>query len=160
MAKMSKILVLFDKGQGLQYKGKSLEDIDIDPTKDLVEACDNSDDDSLSEPPNDRPDNYVSEDSEALDRDNSDNETTTKRKQCKEKDCNSSGIIKKKAKNNRVRWTEEQKKLVKSYFKGHIKKRISPKKEECQTLIDEQPILLKNLDWVKVKTFVYNNYRK
>ncbi|XP_072400507.1 uncharacterized protein [Diabrotica undecimpunctata] len=92
MAKMSKILVLFDKGQGLQYKGKSLEDIDIDPTKDLVEPYDNFDDDSLSEPPNDRPDNYGCEDSEVLDRDNSDNETTTKQKKHKKKDCSTSGL--------------------------------------------------------------------
>lgn len=43
-AKVSKLLILMDKGDGHKYKGKSLNEIDINPEVDMVES-ENSDDD-------------------------------------------------------------------------------------------------------------------
>lgn len=39
-------------------------------------------------------------------------------------------------------------------------KKITPKKGECNELISRNENILKDKDWVKVKTFVYNSFKK
>lgn len=60
----------------------------------------------------------------------------------------------------RVRWSEEEKRLVCAYFKEHIKKKIPPKKHECELFLEKKGNLMVNKDWVRIKTFVYNIYRQ
>lgn len=62
-------------------------------------------------------------------------------------------------KGHRVRWSEKQKSIVKQHFQQHIRKKIPPKKDECLELIKKNKAILSNLDWVKVKTFIYNIYK-
>jgi hypothetical protein len=65
---------------------------------------------------------------------------------------------KKQPSQKRHRWTEVQKKTVRSYFRSHINQKRAPKKNECEELMKQHPTLLKSLDWVKIKTYVYNVY--
>lgn len=65
----------------------------------------------------------------------------------------------KQAPSGRIKWSENEKKLVLNHFKTHIKKKIAPKKEECEQLLNEHRSILMTKDWVRIKTFVYNNYR-
>lgn len=81
----------------------------------------------------------------------SDDKSTNK--QCKFKKSKSA------QKGNRVRWTQKQKDIVKQHFQKHIKKKIPPKKDECLELLQKNKTILANLDWIKVKTFVYNIYK-
>nr|CAI5822599.1 unnamed protein product [Callosobruchus analis] len=66
----------------------------------------------------------------------------------------------KKKKRILIPWTPEEKKLAKQYFKGHIRCSKPPKRHECQQLIDENPDIFKNRDWLKIKVFIQNQYTK
>lgn len=57
-------------------------------------------------------------------------------------------------------WTQDQKTITTSYFKKHILSKKPPKRAECETLIKEHPDVFKNKDWLKIKVFVQNKYRK
>ncbi|KAF5294851.1 hypothetical protein FQA39_LY00335 [Lamprigera yunnana] len=57
----------------------------------------------------------------------------------------------------RARWNTKQKELVKSHFKTHIQLKIPPKKAKCME--NKNQDILRNLNWVKIKTFIYNTYR-
>lgn len=60
----------------------------------------------------------------------------------------------------RTAWTAEQAELVKNYFKNNITSKKAPRKEECIELIKKYPDVFYNKDWTRVKTFIYNIYRK
>lgn len=64
----------------------------------------------------------------------------------------------KKKKRELVPWTEEQKGVVKNFFKGHIAHKKPPKRNECETLIKQHGKLLENKDWLKIKVFIQNLY--
>lgn len=60
----------------------------------------------------------------------------------------------------RIRWSDQEKKIVLEYFKEHIRKKITPKKEECNEFLKVKGRRLLNKDWVRIKTFVYNVFRQ
>lgn len=62
-------------------------------------------------------------------------------------------------KSKRLRWSALEKKVVLNYFKTHIKRKAAPKKKECLELIAKYSNLFTENDWVRVKTFVYNSYQ-
>nr|CAI5850830.1 unnamed protein product [Callosobruchus analis] len=66
----------------------------------------------------------------------------------------------KKKKRILIPWTPEEKKLAKQFFKGHIRCSKPPKRHKCQQLIDENPDIFKNRDWLKIKVFIQNQYTK
>lgn len=59
----------------------------------------------------------------------------------------------------RRRWTDKDKKIVLRHFKNHIKNRITPKKRECEELISKNKTVFLEMDWVKIKTLVYNTFK-
>ncbi|KAK4885177.1 hypothetical protein RN001_001448 [Aquatica leii] len=146
-AKVSKLLSLFDKGKGAQYKGQSLSEIDVVPS-------------SESEP------EYEENRDEVMVEDSNLNCNENKNFECSE-DLSSVDIIgplssrprEMPKKGNRVRWTVKQKQVVEKHFKKHIMSKTVPKKEECLYLIEANKDLFYNLDWVRVKTYVYNKYK-
>nr|CAI5857266.1 unnamed protein product [Callosobruchus analis] len=132
VAKVGKLLNLFDQGKGTQYRNKDFTTVDIDPNEVVV---DYDDDDETKDPP---PSNLQMDSINHMDIPRTRDIDRTHSK--------------------RVHWTKQQKKIVSSHFKKHIKNKIAPKKEECQKLITEHKDILHNLDWVRVKTFLYNTY--
>lgn len=46
-----------------------------------------------------------------------------------------------------------------NYFKKHIEKKMTPKKQEVVNFIKNQPGYELS-DWIRIKTLVYNTYRK
>lgn len=64
------------------------------------------------------------------------------------------------APSKRIKWTNDEKKIACDYFKNHIKGKITPKKHECQQLLESQSTIFKNKDWVRIKTFIYNTFRQ
>ncbi|KAF5290599.1 hypothetical protein FQA39_LY14665 [Lamprigera yunnana] len=108
-AKVAKLLTLFDKGKGTEYRNKTLDDINIDPNNEIAE-CDDND----GEPPASPIDNSISHDK---DEGNVADDAVVSRKN---------------KKSNRIRWIAEQKTLVSSHFKKHIKLKQAPKKNECE----------------------------
>lgn len=69
-------------------------------------------------------------------------------------------VIKKVQQETKTRWTEEQKKVVKEYFRQNIDKKVPPKQRECSELKEKYPSLLENKDWLKIKVFIQNEYTK
>nr|XP_015840318.1 PREDICTED: uncharacterized protein LOC103312425 isoform X4 [Tribolium castaneum] len=59
----------------------------------------------------------------------------------------------------KVRWTNEQKKVTKAYFKRNIQIRKPPTESEIEEFRKKYPIM-ENKDWKKIKVFVYNEYSK
>nr|CAI5866093.1 unnamed protein product [Callosobruchus analis] len=91
-----------------------------------------------------------------------DNTTNTEREKRTEINRTPASTIKRKSRKKRVLvpWTEKQKNVVDASFKEHIKQRQPPKRNECEGLIAEHPELLENKNWLKIKVFVQNQYRK
>ncbi|CAH2100592.1 unnamed protein product [Euphydryas editha] len=58
-----------------------------------------------------------------------------------------------------VHWTTPQKNLVINHFKRHIRSKKAPKRCECDALKALHPELLQNKDWKKIKVFVQNSYK-
>uniref|UniRef100_A0A2A4JQQ9 Uncharacterized protein n=1 Tax=Heliothis virescens TaxID=7102 RepID=A0A2A4JQQ9_HELVI len=63
-----------------------------------------------------------------------------------------------KKKRELIPWTTEQKLKTKEYFNRHIKKKIPPKRDECESLIAQYPHIFGNKNWLKIKVYVQNVY--
>lgn len=57
-----------------------------------------------------------------------------------------------------VRWTDEQKSLVRTFFKTHIANKKPPKRHECENLIKQNPDVMHNKSWIMIKVYVRNVY--
>ena len=58
----------------------------------------------------------------------------------------------------RKRWDPQVKFLAKEAFKGHIKNKRAPKKDECLKFIKKYNVT--NRTWKDVKNLIYNEYKK
>ncbi|KAF5280779.1 hypothetical protein FQA39_LY18003 [Lamprigera yunnana] len=138
-AKVAKLLTLFDKGKGTEYRNKTLDNINIDPNNEIAECDDNAD--NHGEPTASPRYNSISHDKD------------------EGNVADNAVVSRKNKKSNRIRWTAEQKKLVSSHFKKHIKLKQAQKKNECEEFRSQHKHILGALDWVRIKTFVYNEYK-
>lgn len=59
----------------------------------------------------------------------------------------------------RMRWTCDQKTKALAFFNKNIETKTAPKKNECLEFISQHKSLFDVVDWVRVKTFIYNTYR-
>lgn len=134
-AKVAKVLLLMNAGKGLEYKGKSLNDIEL--SDDVL----NNDDDDNDDDTNNVDDGNNSE---------NDNNSSTNR--------NFGGDMNKKL-NCRIRWNPEEKEIALNFFKDNIKKKILPKKDECINFIQQHLKKFKESEWRRIKILIYNTYR-
>lgn len=146
-AKISKLLLLMEQGSSARYKGKSLDEIEID----LNEALEEHDD---------TPGSDIYEEEEVIENDNV--ASTSRVNHVTEQNPTTNRILHKKKKKciKRIPWTIQQKEIVKEYFKSHITEKKPPKRHECEKLISMHENLLENKDWLKIKVFVQNMYDK
>lgn len=56
-------------------------------------------------------------------------------------------------------WEAEQKLIMKQYFNEHIRKKITPKKQECLVFQNENRDMFVNKSWLQIKVFVYNMFK-
>ncbi|CAH2002340.1 unnamed protein product [Acanthoscelides obtectus] len=137
-ARLSKILTLMEKGEAGHFKGKSLDEINLNLDENLISEA--QQDDNHPEPLcqyEDIQEPHPDPESQQVDI------TLPKKK---------SRVL--------VPWTEDQKNLVLVHFGNHIKSKRAPKKAECDNLIASHTELLHNKDWLKIKVFIQNQYRK
>ncbi|XP_046406622.1 uncharacterized protein LOC124171491 [Ischnura elegans] len=151
-AKISKILLLMEKGEAADFKGKNLDEIDINLEEELPlqgNSTENADDD-------------FSADFYETDESFSHGESAMGAPNILEPQPLSSSLtfVEGKRKRILVPWTQEQKDIVNKYFKNHIIKKIAPKRKECEALIKENPDVLHNKSWLKIKVFIQNAYSK
>ncbi|CAH0558692.1 unnamed protein product [Brassicogethes aeneus] len=134
-AKVSKLLLLMERGAE-DYKGKSLNEININPEKELAEESDEEVESGT----------ILAGKCGFQEKVTAEEKTNVR--------CQKIKI------NGRTPWNNEQTMLLKKYFKEHISSKKPPKKQECVQLIEKFPDILHNKDWVKIKTFIYNCYRQ
>lgn len=137
-ARISKLLILMEKGQAAQFKGKSLTEIDLNLEEDLMIDNENE---KNNKSPSPLPEILASTSSEVV---------------LREKQKH----IPQKSKRLLVKWTSEQKNFTLNFFKSHIENKRPPKKNECEELKKLFPQVFKNKDWLKIKVFVQNQYKK
>ncbi|XP_057672222.1 uncharacterized protein LOC130903878 [Diorhabda carinulata] len=146
-AKISKLLMVMEKGGADQYKGKSIDEINIDMEKNLL-----SDRDS---------DNDSNEDENPIIRELLDTSKPSAQDFVPTNNVDGKPVAGTKKKKTRklVPWTDDQKKVTLNYFKDHIKTKKPPKRFECEDLKTKYEKIL-NKDWLKIKVFVQNYYTK
>lgn len=142
-AKISKLLLIMEKGGPSEFKGKSLEEIDIDMEENLLEMTEDNDESDTEELSFEKSSNSM----EQL-------PSTSSAELIKQP------ISKKSTIRTLVPWTKQQKKIVKEYFKNHIQTRRAPKRFECEELKGKYSELLENKNWLKIKVFIQNEYSK
>ncbi|KAL4718874.1 hypothetical protein ACJJTC_006539 [Scirpophaga incertulas] len=167
-AKISKLLILMEDGKADTYKGKSLEEIDLDLNEELIEEpVDNNeiiDYDPEPEPTLDANSDYIQTYCNL-------NDLSHAGSSCMQNDSQqlinepvsqlgNGNKLRKGKKRTLVPWTKEQRDVVTKYFKCHIKNHQPPKRNECEKLKEQHVDLLKNKDWLKIKVFVQNIYSK
>lgn len=135
---MAKVLLLLNAGKGSEFKGKSLSEIQV--SDDIVENDENE----------------LTGESKIEETTPTDNFMVAKKHNCGKKEEN----MKPKNNANRKRWLPSEKKLVVTHFKNHIKNKIAPKKKEVLNFIAKHSNIFQDYDWVRIKTLVYNCYRK
>ncbi|XP_044752036.1 uncharacterized protein LOC123311961 [Coccinella septempunctata] len=140
-ARISKLLILMEKGEAGQFKGKSLDDIDLNLEEDLVE-----------------PENNIEERTRELSEENENDDTVEDISEITEKE--EPQKKKKDGKRVLIPWTTAEKKVVLEYFKNHIRNERPPKRGECEDLISKNKEILKNRNWLKIKVFVQNQYKR
>lgn len=161
-SKITKLLLLMERGEAGAFKGKPLNEIDINLDENLLinDEPNNSDNDPME----------LNVTNETCSVDSSSYTVTTSSVVFddifSETDSTCTSLPppdnKKLPKKKRVLvpWTKEQKEVVTKYFSNHIRGKKTPKRCECDNLKETHPELLKNKDWLKIKVFVQNIYNK
>lgn len=146
-AKVSKLLLLSKQGSIERFKGKSLEEIEIDD--DLVENGSDDEDENITAL------NEAIEDDQ-----NSSEEIEMGNANIVENSASTSNQnVKKRTKRTLIPWTVEQKRLTENFFQNHIKKKIPPRKNEIIELIKKYPEIFHNKPYPTIKVYVYNKYK-
>lgn len=144
-SKIAKILLLMENGSVGKYKGKTLDEINIDMDEDLLTDTIKGNDLDLNIEPinaNDKQIEYLN---------TKETEAKVGSEDVKKGKCPKKGRV-------LVKWTPEQKKVITDFFADHIKKKRPPKKAECEVVIENNKELLKSKDWLKIKVYIQNKY--
>ncbi|KAK9873740.1 hypothetical protein WA026_002096 [Henosepilachna vigintioctopunctata] len=140
-AKLSKILLLMEKGDTSKFKGKQIQDIEVDFEKNLLSDEENEE---------------------------KENERLSEEKEIVPKIIGPVGLAQVGLDQERSRtktrvlvpWTQDQKNIIQTFFAEHIRKRKPPRKRECEQLIENYPEVFINKNWKKIKVFIQNVYTK
>lgn len=162
---------MLENGKGNEFKGKSIHEIEIE---DFSESSDDenceqdvgnstSQTDDISETPSLSNENFIPEDTEKA------NIVETERMLYDEKEhevkvegrknmyISEAQSVKKQPQRNK--WPLQEKKLVLNFFENHLRKKIVPKKHECEEYVAQNRGKITISNWVKIKTLVYNSLR-
>lgn len=132
-AKVAKDLLLAQNNSIEQYKGKKLDELELDHH--IIETQDDSDQEIGEKMQNDVVLPEIQEEAPA-------HETNGKKKK----------IFKRP-------WTTNEIEITRNFFKDHIRKRIPPKKHEVLKLVEQHP-QLQLREWQVIKVFVCNQFKK
>lgn len=110
-----------EKGETSQFKGKPIEEIDIDLEENLLSSKNN-----INEEKDITVQDQYSFQNQDVVEDIAVNHQETENN-------------KKKKKRVLVPWTEEQKKIISNFFAEHVRKKKPPRKNECVKIKEENP---------------------
>lgn len=145
-AKLCKILLAMESGSAAQWKGKSLDEIEMNFDENLL----NEELEVEGQEERGQENSFLHfQEDDDLEINSAENKTNT--------------IIQNSDKKQRrvlEPWTEKQKQFTKDFFMEHIKNKQPPKKHECEQLKCKYPNVFANKSWLKIKVFVQNIYKK
>nr|CAI5835430.1 unnamed protein product [Callosobruchus analis] len=187
-AKVAKVLLLMEKGQGDKFGGKNLNEIDIAP--EIYDSSESEYEDYDDEPIVQKVLNRVTRNQETESAENHSHNETEKNYYSKENVADGSVTFEElpsraprnrkqdkahgdavvtqknkepqsveKKRNLRATWTESEKEITRKHFSKHIQNKIAPKKLECEQFLEAHSQKFGSKNWLKIKTFVYNAYR-
>lgn len=142
-AKITKLLLMMEKGEGQQFKGKTLDEIKVNLEDDQISSDHFSDEDYgfPKSPPLEEVLNQKEDNSQKYDMDMIGKKPSQKRK-----------------KREVHKWTDEQRKVVAFFFDSEIKAKLAPKKHRVDELYRINQDLNLPKPWEKIKVFVQNIY--
>nr|CAI5829088.1 unnamed protein product [Callosobruchus analis] len=136
VAKVSKILQVLERGNITMFKNKTLDEIEIDMENVEIDNDDGSEVPVLD--PNGLNDPGPSEENI-------------------EKKCVIRSVTSKPS--QRGKWSVAQKNIMRQHFKVNINKKKALRKQDCQTFLEKFSTEFHNVNWTRVKTFIYNEYK-
>lgn len=151
LAKVSKIFLMMEKGRGIEFRSKSLNEININIDS-LVS------DDEENDYNDENVDTLYNYDDETYNVNKLDKKKLQPKKTLRSKENIIKSVTETKTKPKfiRVPWTEEQKQVITNYFQKHIVLKRAPVKKECEELKKKYSSLLKDKPWRKIKSFIHN----
>lgn len=132
-AKVSKILLLAQNNSIDQYKGRSLNELEIGD--ELMETQESENETDEMEP--------VEVDYFEEKKTKTENSTTCKRRKI-----------------TRKAWKKEERTAAEKYFKTNIKNKIPPKKAQVLKFMEANPELFKDREWQTIKAYICNQYKR
>nr|CAI5834730.1 unnamed protein product [Callosobruchus analis] len=131
-----KILQVLERGNITMFKNKTLDEIEIDMENVEIDNDDGSEVPVLD--PNGLNDPGPSEENI-------------------EKKCVIRSVTSKPS--QRGKWSVAQKNIMRQHFKVNINKKKALRKQDCQTFLEKFSTEFHNVNWTRVKTFIYNEYK-
>lgn len=158
-AKISKLLLLLESGNLKDYKGKTLDEIEINFDEDLLDLTKNQDTDEEKSDEEGMMENELFLHNKAEGKDNF-NKKQMIVSSFEYERSNEILDTKRGKKRILIKWTEDQKRIATEYFRGHIRKKNPPKRTECEAMKTKYPGVFDNKDWLKIKVFIQNTYSR
>ncbi|XP_023312017.1 uncharacterized protein LOC108915376 [Anoplophora glabripennis] len=159
-AKVAKVLLLLNVGKGSEFKGKSLEEIEV--ANDVLE-CDEEKTTKDEETGNIEEQNEEKEEPQIQVPQVQVPQVQAPQVQAPQVQAPQvqvpQQVLQQVQKPGRVRWDDGEKQMVLKHFKKHIKSKTAPRKQDCLNFIDNHSDKFFVSDWVRIKTLVFNTYR-
>ncbi|XP_041914388.1 uncharacterized protein LOC121679609 isoform X3 [Alosa sapidissima] len=174
LAKVSKVLMAMERGCLMDYKGKNLDEIEIDPNETIPEESDHSEseltDEELSPPSTSylpsaakkrtsKKKHCMQSEDESEDPGSATKKRTSKMKsqsKCDEMNSDVPDAASKTSCRKRRPWSQEEIRAVEKTLMKFITTGRTPGKADCVSCINSAPEALKFRDWMSVKFYVKN----
>ncbi|XP_065151644.2 uncharacterized protein [Paramisgurnus dabryanus] len=162
LAKISKVLMAMERGQIVDFKGKNLDEIQIDPKERVLMDSDVSDSENEKEMTGNYPSSSAGKNNKQLHQIGEDLEephaTSKNDKKLHPigKDLEKPHPAKKSSKNARRKWSTEEIQAVEETLMDYIRSGKVPGKAQCMECIERSPAALQGRSWEGVKFYVKN----
>ncbi|XP_057218826.1 uncharacterized protein LOC130571704 isoform X1 [Triplophysa rosa] len=151
LAKMSKIFLALEKGRLADFRGKNLNEIDIDPEERVT--LDNDVDDAKSSP---KKCTELSSQHTAPECTELSSQHTAHEDDDDHTLPADPALKKKKGHVKRMPWSKEEIHAVEKHMMNFIKNSKVPGKADCLRCIQAEPLALKNREWPALKFYIKN----
>nr|XP_055049347.1 uncharacterized protein LOC129434425 [Misgurnus anguillicaudatus] len=161
LAKMSKIFLALEKGRLADFKGKSLDEIDIDPEEKVTVDSDLEDTQLKECTQVSAPHTAIEDCNDSLLQADRGLKKKASAPQTAIEHCDDSLVpadkgLKKKGEVKRTPWNQQEVHAVEKHLMKFIKNRNVPRKTDCVRCIEAEPQALKNREWSALKIYIKN----
>ncbi|XP_026134601.1 uncharacterized protein LOC113112899 isoform X3 [Carassius auratus] len=165
LAKISKVLMALDQGRLAEFKGKTLDDINIDPEENVLLDSEHESESESQVTTTQREENDTAvpdvSDSKSQKRDKESQVTTTQREENDTavpdvSDSKSQKRDKGRQPFKRKMWEKEEILAVEKHMMSFITSCRVPGKSDCDKCLELEKVALKNRNWLAIKFYIKN----